>query len=134
MCLILFAAGAHPRFPLIVAANRDEAYDLRSLRRVGVWDLSRSLPGFAVAGLTYAPRDDRIYLVGELSGSTSLSASSAGIGTKVIGPATSVVALDPRKGAPVWIRPVPSAASSASRSSCSGSSCWYGCSSSGPAR
>lgn len=26
MCLILFAAGAHPRYPLIVAANRDEAY------------------------------------------------------------------------------------------------------------
>jgi uncharacterized protein with NRDE domain len=26
MCLILFAARAHPRYPLIVAANRDEAY------------------------------------------------------------------------------------------------------------
>lgn len=26
MCLILFASGAHPRFPLIVAANRDESY------------------------------------------------------------------------------------------------------------
>jgi uncharacterized protein with NRDE domain len=26
MCVILFAAQAHPRFPLIVAANRDEAY------------------------------------------------------------------------------------------------------------
>jgi len=26
MCLILFAAGAHPRYPLIVAANRDESY------------------------------------------------------------------------------------------------------------
>jgi uncharacterized protein with NRDE domain len=27
MCIILFANGSHPRFPLIVAANRDEAYD-----------------------------------------------------------------------------------------------------------
>ena len=27
MCLILFAAGAHRHYPLIVAANRDEAYD-----------------------------------------------------------------------------------------------------------
>ena len=27
MCLILFASGAHQRFPLIVAANRDEAYE-----------------------------------------------------------------------------------------------------------
>lgn len=26
MCLILLAAKAHPRFPLIIAANRDEAY------------------------------------------------------------------------------------------------------------
>lgn len=26
MCLILFATGAHARFPLIVAANRDESY------------------------------------------------------------------------------------------------------------
>jgi uncharacterized protein with NRDE domain len=26
MCLILFASGTHTRFPLIVAANRDEAY------------------------------------------------------------------------------------------------------------
>lgn len=26
MCLILLAAQAHPRFPLIIAANRDEAY------------------------------------------------------------------------------------------------------------
>jgi uncharacterized protein with NRDE domain len=26
VCLILFASGAHERFPLIVAANRDEAY------------------------------------------------------------------------------------------------------------
>jgi uncharacterized protein with NRDE domain len=30
MCLILFAAGAHPRYPLIVAANRDEAYSRTS--------------------------------------------------------------------------------------------------------
>ena len=27
MCLILFASDAHQRFPLIVAANRDEAYE-----------------------------------------------------------------------------------------------------------
>ena len=27
MCIILFANGSHPRFPLIVAANRDESYD-----------------------------------------------------------------------------------------------------------
>src|SRR5690554_1585128 len=26
MCLILFALGHHPRYPLIIAANHDEAY------------------------------------------------------------------------------------------------------------
>lgn len=36
MCLILFAAGAHPRFPLIVAANRDEAY-ARPAAPAGFW-------------------------------------------------------------------------------------------------
>lgn len=37
MCLILFAAGAHPRFPLIVAANRDEAY-ARPAAPAGFWE------------------------------------------------------------------------------------------------
>ena len=36
MCLILFAAGAHPRYPLIVAANRDEAYS-RPSAPAGFW-------------------------------------------------------------------------------------------------
>jgi uncharacterized protein with NRDE domain len=27
MCVILFSVGAHPRYPLIVAANRDESYE-----------------------------------------------------------------------------------------------------------
>ena len=36
MCIILFAAGAHPRYPLIVAANRDEAYD-RPASPAGFW-------------------------------------------------------------------------------------------------
>ena len=37
MCLILFAAGAHSGFPLIVAANRDEAYD-RSAAPAALWE------------------------------------------------------------------------------------------------
>jgi uncharacterized protein with NRDE domain len=37
MCLILFAAGVHSRFPLIVAANRDEAYDRRAAP-AAVWE------------------------------------------------------------------------------------------------
>ena len=36
MCLILFATRAHPRYPLIVAANRDEAY-ARPSATAGYW-------------------------------------------------------------------------------------------------
>jgi uncharacterized protein with NRDE domain len=36
MCVILFATGAHARYPLIVAANRDEAYD-RPAAPAGFW-------------------------------------------------------------------------------------------------
>jgi len=36
MCLILFAYKAHPRYPLIVAANRDEFYH-RPTRRLDFW-------------------------------------------------------------------------------------------------
>lgn len=37
MCLILFAHHVHPRYPLILAANRDEAYG-RPAARAAVWD------------------------------------------------------------------------------------------------
>jgi uncharacterized protein with NRDE domain len=36
MCLILLAVDAHPRFPLVVAANRDEFHD-RPTRPAGWW-------------------------------------------------------------------------------------------------
>jgi hypothetical protein len=97
--LLLLASG--------VVGSEIYLFDLRSLRKVGVWDLSQSLPGFAVAGLTYAPQDDRLYLIGDEYGSTAISASMSGIGTKALAPGTSVVALDPRTGRPLWIRPVP---------------------------
>ncbi|MBI4207819.1 MAG: NRDE family protein [Betaproteobacteria bacterium] len=37
MCLILFAHKAHPKYPLILAANRDEAY-ARPAAPAGYWD------------------------------------------------------------------------------------------------
>ena len=37
MCLILFAHRVHPRFPLILAANRDEAY-ARPAARPAFWE------------------------------------------------------------------------------------------------
>jgi len=37
MCLILFAYRCHPRYELVLAANRDEYYD-RATAPLGVWD------------------------------------------------------------------------------------------------
>ncbi|MEM7369308.1 MAG: NRDE family protein [Bacteroidota bacterium] len=37
MCLIIFAYQAHPKFPLILAANRDEFYE-RPTQRIHWWD------------------------------------------------------------------------------------------------
>ena len=37
MCVILFALGAHPRYPLVVAANRDEWF-YRPTAAAAFWD------------------------------------------------------------------------------------------------
>ena len=37
MCLILFAYRCHPRYELVLAANRDEYYD-RATAPLGFWD------------------------------------------------------------------------------------------------
>lgn len=45
MCLILIAYRCHPRYPLLVAANRDEFYD-RPAAPLGFWhDLPQILAG-----------------------------------------------------------------------------------------
>lgn len=50
MCLILFALASHPRFPLIVAANRDEQYE-RPSRPLQWWpEVSKETPHL-LAGL-----------------------------------------------------------------------------------
>lgn len=50
MCLILFALASHPRFPLIVAANRDERYQ-RPSRSLQWWpEVSKEAPQL-LAGL-----------------------------------------------------------------------------------
>ena len=61
MCLILFATGAHPDYPLIVAANRDESYS-RASAPAGFW-----------------PEDPRIYAGRDLEqGGTWLGISRTG--------------------------------------------------------
>jgi hypothetical protein len=80
-------------------------YDTQRNRRVATWYLDRQLPGYYPLGMTYSPADDRIYVIGEFSetvlGATWVSES------KPAGPVTTVVALDPGTGNPVWVKPLP---------------------------
>jgi hypothetical protein len=70
------------------------------------WDLATKVPGFIASGITYAPQDDRIYLVGDLSASGSVHDANAGIGGVPQGPVAAVVALEAGTGAVAWIKPI----------------------------
>lgn len=51
MCLILFAHGAHPDYPLVIAANRDEYYQ-RPTAKAGFWqDHPQVLAGRDLEGM-----------------------------------------------------------------------------------
>ena len=43
MCLIALAIDQHPRFPLVVASNRDEFFD-RPTERLGWWTPNPGVP------------------------------------------------------------------------------------------
>jgi hypothetical protein len=72
-----------------------------------VWNVHATVPGFAPAGMTYSPEDDRLYLVGELSGVSAVTASTWTFGFKYFGSVAAVAALDPDDGSLLWARPVP---------------------------
>ena len=69
------------------------------------WSLSQAAPGFFPMGLTYSPADDRVYVIGEMSHSSILA--NGGTGQKIVGPGTTVLALDGATGERVWIAPIP---------------------------
>ena len=53
MCLVGFAIDAHRRFPLVVAANRDEFFD-RPTARLGWWSAADGGPEVLGGGLRRA--------------------------------------------------------------------------------
>ncbi len=82
--------------------------DVATFEVLNAWDLASSVPGFAGLGITYAPQDDRIYLVGTLSGNGGLSSSLDAFFVKPpVSPPTVVVALEGDTGHVAWIRPIP---------------------------
>ncbi|MDQ3913966.1 MAG: hypothetical protein M3323_01355 [Actinomycetota bacterium] len=79
--------------------------DTKRFEPQATWSLTRAVPGFFPMGMTYSPKDDRVYVVGEMT--QSLVVANGGSGQKAVGPGTSIVALDGKTGAFVWATPLP---------------------------
>ena len=68
--------------------------------------LTTVVPHFYAYGLLFSARDDRLYLVGDLSGTFLMGQAGPTFGEKVAGPVSAVVALT-TSGSLAWARPVP---------------------------
>ena len=78
--------------------------DVRRSRALPPFNVTAEAPGFSPLGITYARGEDRIYLLGEITG-TALVGTMAGIPGLYRG-VTAVVALDAESGKFAWVRPV----------------------------
>lgn len=87
---------------VVDAATRVVVVDLDRFEVVETWDLSTDLPGLAGMGITYDPGHDRMYLVGEMSGSPAVN-SLVNAGRSM----PAIAAVDPDSGARLWQRVVP---------------------------
>jgi hypothetical protein len=79
--------------------------DTERFETEATWSLTQALPGFLPLGMTYSAADDRVYVVGEMT--QSIVVGNAGTGRKLVGPGTSIVALDGDTGAFAWATPLP---------------------------
>jgi hypothetical protein len=106
--LVLLTGNISVGSQVVTAGNPSiTVYDTKRRKVAATWDLEQRLPGFYPLGITYSRADDRLYAVGEFSGSTYLANSIATFGSKAVGPVSSVVAFSPVTGKPIWVRPVP---------------------------
>ena len=83
--------------------------DLRTFKLAATWDISSVVPGFVAQGMTYVPKDGRLYLVGSESGNAVGAVNAAANKPAQM---SAVVALDVvkdvTKGAALaWVRPIP---------------------------
>lgn len=83
--------------------------DLRTFKLVATWDVSTVLPGYVAQGMTYVPKDGRIYLVGSQSGTSFATVNAvANKPAQASAVAALDVAQDPTKGVSLaWYRPTP---------------------------
>ena len=83
-----------------------DRFDVRSAKTLPSFNVTQSLPGFSAVGMTYSAHDDRLYLLGELSGTSAVGIiSDALIGAYRGAPV--VVALDAETGEREWVRAIP---------------------------
>lgn len=98
--LLVTGGGGENHEILVTGADGNAMATLR-------WPIIERLPGFFAGGMTYSPEDDRIYLVGEMSGVMGVTTATPTGGAKVAGGTPTVVALDPDDGSVEWVRAVP---------------------------
>jgi hypothetical protein len=83
--------------------------DLETFEVAGTWDLATALPGFVAQGMTYVPKDKRIYLVGSYAvngyGTRTIIVQKPAQVSMVAALDATVAPADPPMLA--WARPVP---------------------------
>lgn len=79
--------------------------DVRGAKVLPAFNVTAEVPGFSAVGMTYSAEDDRLYLLGDMSGSAVVGelAKLSGAARS----ATAMIALDADTGTRVWARPVP---------------------------
>lgn len=89
---------------LMLLGSRIIVFD-RNTSQLTSWDFATLLPGFVGVGLTYAPQDDRVYIVGEMVGAGFFTAGESIWGERPPLPSV-VLALNP-DGTRAWAAPLP---------------------------
>lgn len=83
-----------------------DVIDLERLERTATWDMTTTLPGFLIGGITYDQSADVMYVVGDFGGSYFIDDLARELGVRPVSPGPAVVALDGVTGAVRWVRPL----------------------------
>lgn len=90
---------------LPVANAKLTVFNAKTQKVDATWDLATTVPGFYPMATVYSAADDRLYMVGEFSGSGFVTTVPGSLG-KPAGSAPGVVAINPANGALLWARQI----------------------------
>lgn len=91
----------------VAGASAIDVIDLDSLTSESTWPLAAAVPGFTPFGMTLDDKTNRLYLVGEMSGSNSTTTTASNIFGRPATPGPTIVALDGDDGTGIWAAPLP---------------------------